>query len=163
MLKAADLMIHSVFVAHQDEQVESVLRKFVDYGIGGMPIVDNANHLVGYISDGDIMRAFATLESSSGTAINLGMFFVALNTPDDPDQDSDFARHFRTLCAKRATEVGGKKTITVHEQTSIVDIAKVLSERKIKKVPVERDGQLVGIVSRGDVIRKVVYRYLRQF
>lgn len=50
-------------------------------------------------------------------------------------------------------DIAQKKVIKVAWDEEIEDIAAILGKKKIKKLPVERNGELVGIISRGDVIR----------
>jgi CBS domain-containing protein len=57
-------------------------------------------------------------------------------------------------------EIAKKKVIKVQWDTPIEEIAAIMGEKKIKKVPVERKGVLVGIISRGDVIRHVFKQFL---
>ncbi len=156
-MRALDIMIHSVITAKDTDTVETVLRKFVEYGIGGMPIVKDGDKMVGYISDGDIMRAFAK-NYQPLHAIETGMYVLTFF--EAMDDDEVFAQQFREFCQRRALDAGVRRVISVKGDDPVDEIARVLSERKIKKVPVVRDGHLVGIISRGDVIRKVVYRYL---
>jgi CBS domain-containing protein len=161
-VKARDIMIHSVIKAHVDDDVKSVLRKFVEHGIGGMPIVDDANRVVGYISDGDVMRAFSRHYSrfrTIDTGYYVVSFFVGIEAESD-EEDADFRAHFQEFCRKKAIDAGVRKAICVQEDDGLETVARILSERKIKKVPVVRDGTLVGIISRGDVIRQVVHRFM---
>ena len=56
-------------------------------------------------------------------------------------------------------EIAQKKVHKVLWNVELEDIAAILGEKQIKKLPVERDGALVGIISRGDVIR-ATFRHL---
>ncbi|RIV21974.1 CBS domain-containing protein [Alicyclobacillaceae bacterium I2511] len=156
-MKATDIMIHSVITVRGSDTVETVLRKFVEYGIGGMPIINDGGRMMGYISDGDIMRAFAK-NYQSLHVVETGMYVMTFF--EAMDDDEIFAEEFREFCQHRVLDVGVRRVISVKGDDPIDVIARVLSERKIKKVPVVHDGNLIGIISRGDVIRKVVYRYL---
>lgn len=60
----------------------------------------------------------------------------------------------------RVAEIMSRDVITVNEETPVGDIAILLSERKIKRVPVVRQGRLVGIVSRGDIVHAVALGHL---
>ena len=56
----------------------------------------------------------------------------------------------------RASDLMSAPVITVSEETSLRDIADILTSRRIKRVPVVRDGRIVGIVSRADLVRALV-------
>ena len=55
----------------------------------------------------------------------------------------------------RVSEIMSNKIISVNEETPVSEIALLLTERKIKRVPVVQDGKLVGIVSRADIVHAV--------
>jgi CBS domain-containing protein len=157
-MKAADIMIHSVFTAKPDETVMSVLQKFVNHKIGGMPIVNDRNEIVGYISDGDIMRGFSRhgqRVQTIDTGYYVAMFFSGMT------EDEDFQRRFLEFCRQKAIHAGVNRPIYVSAAAPLEDVARVLGSKKIKKVPIVSNGQLVGIISRGDVMRKVVERYIK--
>jgi CBS domain-containing protein len=60
----------------------------------------------------------------------------------------------------RVADIMSHNVTTVEEDTPVGDIAMLLSERKIKRVPVVRQGRLVGIVSRGDIVHAVAMGHL---
>jgi CBS domain-containing protein len=60
----------------------------------------------------------------------------------------------------RVSDIMSHEIIAVDEETPVGDIAQLLSERKIKRVPVVRDGKLVGIVSRADIVNAVAQGHL---
>lgn len=164
MLHVRDIMIKDVYTVRRDDSVQTVLEKFVEYRISGMPIVDDEHKLAGYISDGDIMRV---LGKHIGDPMNswvsaLGSYYGMFVATGDAEsaQIDELRENALAVCKKLASQVGNKKVITVSEDDNLVDVAELLSKRKIKKVPVVRDGFLVGIVSRGDVVRAVVQKVL---
>lgn len=164
MLLASDIMIRDVYTAHRDDKVQTVLEKFAQYRISGMPLVDNANHIVGYISDGDIMRYLGRHVDVSVTSwIGAVGFYYGTTMTDDAYNQMDIdelKENVQDVCEKTAGQVGVRRVITIEEDDNLVDVADTLSRRKIKKVPVTKDGILTGIVSRGDVVRAVVQKVL---
>jgi CBS domain-containing protein len=165
MLKVRDIMIHNVYSVQKTDIVRKALEKFAQFRISGMPIVDNANRLLGYISDGDIMRHLGKSANSSFLSwVSMLGYYYGLELPASDDTPSDevdeFKKNALALCNKNVLEVGVKRVIKVKEEDSLVSIAEILARRNIKKVPVVRDEILVGIVSRGDVVRAVVKEFL---
>jgi len=55
----------------------------------------------------------------------------------------------------RVADIMSHEVIFVSEETSVSEIAMLLTERKIKRVPIVNDGKLVGIVSRADIVHAV--------
>ena len=84
---------------------------------------------------------------------------IGLNSSTDIEYD-ELKENLQRVIGLNVLEVGVKKVLAVKEQDDIVAVADLLSKRKIKKVPVERERQLIGIVSRGDVVRAVVKTFL---
>ena|SRR5215467_3951238 len=61
------------------------------------------------------------------------------------------------LCAR---DIMSTEVIAVDEETLIGEVAKLMSKRNIKRVPVMRNGKMVGIISRGDIVEAVAQGYL---
>lgn len=55
-MKAHEIMISNVYKVKETDNIRSVIKKFIEYHISGVPVVNNKNEIVAYISDGDIMR-----------------------------------------------------------------------------------------------------------
>lgn len=160
-------MIHNVYSVQKTDIVKKALEKFAHYRISGMPIVDNGNRLLGYISDGDIMRHLGrTTNSGFASWVSMLGYYYGLDVPvaDEvrlPAEEVDeFKKNALNLCNKNVLDVGVKKVIKVKEDDGLVSVADILAKRSIKKVPVVRDNVLVGIISRGDVVRAVVKEFL---
>jgi CBS domain-containing protein len=166
MLKIKDIMIHNVYSVQKTDIVKKALEKFAEFRISGMPIVDNANRLLGYISDGDIMRHLGKSANSGFLSwVSMLGYYYGLELPASDDTQpveevDEFKKNALQLCSRNVLEVGVKRVIKVKEDDSLVSVAEILARRNIKKVPVVRNDVLVGIVSRGDVVRAVVKEFL---
>lgn len=165
-MKVKDIMIRDIFYISKDDKVRTVLEKFAQHRISGMPIVDSSMRLVGYISDGDIMRF---LGKHMNQSYNSWFSFIVqdygyvVQESNDEQLQEDFDQikeNVLQLSNRKVQDVGVKNVITVQEDDDLVKVAEILAKRHIKKVPVVRNGTLVGIVSRGDVVRAVVQRFL---
>ena len=165
-MMVSDVMTREVYMAEQTDSVRDVLEKFATYRIGGMPIVDAEHRIVGYISDGDLMRHLGRSTNSDISYFTFAMAFpgyfdglAAVNTETD-DMD-ELRRNVTEICHKNAMEVGVKRVITVTAVDDLVQVSAILAQRKIKKVPViDENRKVIGIVSRGDVVRAVVRTFL---
>lgn len=163
-MKARDVMISDVYVAHKDDTVEDVLHKFATHRIGGMPIIDLNNKVIGYISDGDIMRFLGKRTGYTQTFLSLTADYVFYVEPDEGQQRDldDFRRNFQDVRKQSVLDVGIKRAVCVTDDEEIQEVARILGQKKFKKVPVVRNDRLVGIISRGDVIRMAVQRFLSE-
>ncbi|MDQ6597257.1 CBS domain-containing protein [Bacillus salipaludis] len=144
-MQAHDIMISQVHKVKDTDTVRSVIEKFIEFGISGLPIVNDRNEIVGYISDGDILRFIGKHEDRI-----VDSFYYAFVIKGD---NEEFEERERRILALNVMEIAQKKVYKVSWDEEMENIAAVLGKKQIKKVPVERNGVLVGIISRGDVIR----------
>ncbi|WP_186578770.1 CBS domain-containing protein [Aquibacillus kalidii] len=151
-MKAHEIMISQVHKVKENATVRSVIEKFIEYRISGLPIVNDRNEIVGYISDGDIMRYIGKHKD----VVVSSFFFVSIIKGDE----EEFEQRLKSILDLNVLNIAKKKVVKVDWQEQIENIAAILGEKQIKKLPVDRDGVLVGIISRGDVIRNAFNRIL---
>ncbi|MDQ1910800.1 CBS domain-containing protein [Paenibacillus sp. GD4] len=144
-MQAHEIMISPVYKVKVDDTVRSVVEKFIKYRISGMPVVNDRNEIVAYISDGDIMRYIGKHEDQV-----VDFFFYMGVIHGDDEQYEERAKRILNV---NVLAIAQKKVYTVAWDEDIENIAALLGKKRIKKLPVERRGVLVGIISRGDVIR----------
>ncbi|MFC4968720.1 CBS domain-containing protein [Paenibacillus sp. GCM10023248] len=144
-MKAHDIMVRQVYKVKEDDPVRSVIEKFINYRISGLPVVNERNEVVAYLSDGDIMRYIGKHEDH----VFGSYFYTAVIRGDN----EEFDERVRSLLSLNVLQIARKKVIAVNAEEEIEQIAAILGKKRIKKLPVIRNGVLVGIISRGDVIR----------
>lgn len=111
----------------------------------GVPVVDGANKVVGFISDGDIMKYIGRSDASVLDA-TLMLYRVADN--------ENFAQRVTDLIDLNVMRIATKDVVSVQLDTEIDEACRLMAEKRIKKMPVvSSDGTLVGSLSRSDVIR----------
>jgi CBS domain-containing protein len=129
----------------QSDTVRSVIEKFIEHRISGLPVVNDRNEIVAYVSDGDIMRYIGKHKDRIIDTWNFTAFIQG--------DDEEFEERVKRLLSLNVMVIAKKKVLKVQWDEEIENIAAILGKKQIKKLPVERDGKLVGIISRGDVIR----------
>ncbi|REB11012.1 CBS domain-containing protein [Sporosarcina sp. BI001-red] len=152
-MKAQDIMIENVYLVNEKDTVRRVIQTFIDQRISGMPIVNNDMKLVGYISDGDIMRYIGKHKD----IVVDSLYTVNVFNGDD----APFEERVRRSLDLNVMDIATKKVISVTTETSEEKIAAILGKKQIKKLPVEQDSKLVGIISRGDVLRNTFKSILK--
>lgn len=146
-MQAHEIMIRQVYKVKEYDTVRSVIDRFIQHRISGLPVVNDRNEVVAYISDGDIMRYIG---KHPNLVINSIYFTAVLRGDVDKFDDKT-----TSLLCSNVMDIAKRKVITVPWNEEVENIAAILGEKHIKKLPVERNGVLVGIISRGDVIRNV--------
>ncbi|WP_400243764.1 CBS domain-containing protein [Niallia sp. JL1B1071] len=142
---AYDIMVSQVYKVKESDTVRSVIEKFIDYKISGLPIVNDRNEIVGFISDGDVLRYIGKHDDHIIDSI----YYAVVIKGDD----EDFDQRLQSLLHLNVMKIAKKKVVKVAWDEKMENIAALLGKKQIKKVPVEKNGILVGIISRGDVIR----------
>lgn len=145
--KIRDIMETQVYTIHEDATIREVIQALVDRKTNGLPIVNNDNKVVGFISDGDIMKFIA---KQNPRIIDMTSFITVWY-----DTDS-FETKLEDLMQLNVMELATTKIISVDADDAVDEVARVLGEKKIKKVPVLEDGKLVGVINRGDILRYIL-------
>lgn len=144
-MRARDLMTRDPVTIPPDATLAMVARILGERGFSGAPVVDKDGKLLGMVTEGDLIRRIAAPEDQPRGWLR------SFLTPAGR-QAATFARtHGQT-----ARDVMTGALVTAEEDTPIERIAKAMEERGIRRVPVVREGRLVGIVSRADLIRALL-------
>jgi CBS domain-containing protein len=143
-MKARDVMVAPVITVKPDSSVREVAKLFLDRKISAAPVVDDKGKLVGIVSEGDLLHRTeaGTKKHRSG----LLRFLTAGET---------LAAEYIKAHARKVADVMTKTVVTAAPDTALRDIAMLMERHAIKRVPIVRDGSLVGIVSRANIIQAV--------
>jgi CBS domain-containing protein len=128
-----------------DAPLEAVAHALADRGISGAPVVDSTGTLLGMVTEGDLIKRLSAKDRVE-TGWFAGLFQSAAG------QAARYAR----VHGHKARDVMTTDLATVSEDTSIEHIARIIEDKGIRRVPVVRDGKLVGLVSRADLIRAMI-------
>jgi CBS domain-containing protein len=125
----------------EDTPVEEIARALVTRRISAVPVIDLDEKLVGIVSEGDLMRQSVTDKGTRNA-------WWLERLVDSDDQ----ARSFAQARGRLAKDVMSTSVITAVETDSLAGIARILEKHKVKRVPIVRQGKLVGIVSRANLL-----------
>ncbi|MGA3005796.1 MAG: CBS domain-containing protein [Acetobacteraceae bacterium] len=145
-MHAADVMATNVITVTPDTSVKDLAAVLSRHGISGVPVVDAANALVGIVSEGDLLH-----RAETGTERRTERRRV--RWLDSFAADRDLARDYVKSHANTVGDVMTRDVITVSETAALDDVANLLEINRIKRVPVVRDGNVVGIISRANLVR----------
>ena len=114
----------------------------------GVSVVSKAGELVGYVTDGDAMRYLARTDVN----VSMGTAGISLSVSDPESIEARLAN----LADLNVMELATKRVVSVEVDTPLDVACGVLAGKRIKKVPVTRDGKLVGALSRRNILRAMV-------
>ncbi|MDM5336527.1 CBS domain-containing protein [Fictibacillus enclensis] len=153
-MKVKEFMISNVITAKPDDTLQDVMSLIVHKKIGGMPIVDEEGKLLGMVSDGDILRAIKPRERQ----IYDFFTFVIYEQKQELEQ---FLKELGEVSVIKIAKRNG--LITVSPEDEMEKVLQLLAKHHFKKLPVvNEEKRVVGVISRGDVIRKIEQTILRQ-
>jgi CBS domain-containing protein len=141
-MNASDIMVTGVITTTRDGDVQDVAKLLLANRISAVPVVDAAGKLVGMVSEGDLLR-----RGEAGTGHERAWWLRLLM-----DRDILAAEYLKEHSRKIA-DVMTRDVVVAHPETSVADIATLLERHRIKRVPIVRDGILVGVVSRANLIQ----------
>jgi CBS domain-containing protein len=148
-MRAKDIMTENVVTVTRDMGVPDVAKLLLERNISGVPVVDDNGAVVGIVTEGDLIQRKGAGETGSRHSSWWLRLF------GDP---SDSAGQYIKTHGMRAADIMTRDVLTVDAETPTGDIARIMAERHIKRVPVVCDGLLVGIVSRSNLLRGMVTR-----
>ncbi len=149
LLTAGDLMTGDVAVVRSDASLRDAVRAMAKRGISGIPVVDSDGSVVGMLTEGDLLRwheGYTDRQEHWLEMLAEGLELAPEFLKGILEQNS----MVRTVMSA--------SVITVTEDTPAREVAQLMYTKHIKRVPVMRDGKLVGIVSRSDLIRALSQR-----
>jgi len=142
-LTAAELMTPDVRTVRPDTALRTAIKLMLAGGFSGMPVVDEAGKAIGMLTEGDLIRW--TEQQTPRARWWLDML------ADGHELSGEFMAAIRDEHAKVRAAMT-KPVVGVTEKTPVRDVARLLAEQGIKRVPVLRDDRPVGIITRRDLV-----------
>jgi len=141
-MRAMDVMTSEVITVDENASVQAVAKLLAERGISAVPVVDKANRVIGMVSEGDLLH-----RAETGTERRRSWWLEMMASTNK------LAGDYVKSHSGQVKDVMTRDVVSVIETTPVADIAILLETNRIKRVPVVRDGKLVGIVSRANLVR----------
>jgi CBS domain-containing protein len=144
-MDAADIMTRFVVSVLPDATMTEIAKTLAQHAISGVPVCEADGRLVGIVTEGDLVRP---LMKSRERRRDWWLRHLAEGT----DLAPEFVNYIKggQACAR---ELMRASVITAADTTSVGDIAEMMINNDIKRVPIVRDGKLAGIVTRADLVK----------
>jgi len=144
-MKAQDVMTRDVITIDPDSTVLQAARLMLQHHVSGLPVVDGNGNLVGVLSEGDFLRRRETK-----TERRRSRWLEFLMGP------GRMAAEYSHSHGSKVSEVMSTDVQSVEQDTALEDIVELMERKRIKRVPVLCGGQLVGIVTRSNLMHAMV-------
>ncbi len=141
-MRVAEIMTRAVKTVRPSTPVQDIVQILIAERISAVPVVNDQDLLVGIVSEADLLH-----RPETGTELRRPWWLDLFSDPDAR------AEAFMKAHGRTAQEVMSRGIEFVAEDTPLDVAAKVMDQRRIRRLPVLRDGRVVGIVARADLIR----------
>ncbi len=141
-MDVSDVMTRGIVSATPDMNLEDAARLMVQARLSGLPVIDQLGTLVGMITEGDLLR-----RAELGTAGDGPGWLTSFFSPGRSAQD-----YIRTH-ARKVGDLMTRDVVTVGEEAPLADVVALMQSHGIKRLPVIKEGRLVGIVARADLLK----------
>ncbi|HML08974.1 MAG TPA: CBS domain-containing protein [Xanthobacteraceae bacterium] len=144
-MQVRDVMTRHVISVAADDPVLKAAQLMLRHGVSGLPVVDAAGKLVGIVTEGDFLR-----RGEIGTQRRRAKWLEFLVGPGRLASEYVHAR------GRRVDEIMTPDPRSVGEDDSLQTVVELMEHHRIKRLPVVRDGRLVGILSRANLLHALV-------
>ena len=145
MLTARDIMTREVITIGPGASVEDLAKLLATHRISGVPVTDDQGALVGVVTQSDLVQRSRDLDLPP--ALNILDLHLFLETP------SHFHKRLEKLLGDRVKDIMTAPPVTVSPNTSVSEIARLMTVKGVHTLPVVEAGKIVGIVGKLDLIR----------
>jgi CBS domain-containing protein len=140
-MRVKDVMTPKVISVGVDETVVNAARLMLQHQISGLPVVDKKGELVGIVSEGDFLR-----RGELGTRRRRPKWLEFLLGP------GKLAQEYVHASSKKIEDVKTPDPRTIDDDESLETVVDMMERHRIKRIPVTRDGRVVGIISRANLM-----------
>lgn len=144
-MRAKDVMIRNVIFVNKEDKLDQVISVLMKNHVSGVPVVDKDNHLVGIVTQKDLV--------TKENGINISSYITLMESILLVDEKMTNQAVSKKLEGLTAADVMSTPVYAVHLETTIEEIVTLMMNRHINRIPVvDRENQLVGIIGRNDLL-----------
>lgn len=144
-LKVKNVMVKDVIFLKPGMPVSEAAEIFVKNDINGAPVLDDENKLVGIVTDSDLLMQDVRVHFPTSIQLLAGTILLG--------SEKKFEERFRRAIGAKVADVMTKEVHTAHMDDTLEDVATLMAEKGIGRVPIMDDNKVVGIVTKRDIIK----------
>ena len=155
MATAQDIMIHDVVSVRSDVSIRDMLLLFADRKVSGVPVLEDHTRLVGMVTIGDLLKHLEEHQQPHTIDVFAFVFFYTERKALPDRVRQVIGEPVRVIMTTR-------RLVTVRPETDLDEVADIFARERFKKLPVVNERkEVVGVISRGDLIRHIVRSMLQ--
>jgi CBS domain-containing protein len=155
MISVQNAMEKNVITLRRVDKIEEAAKALRKNKISGAPVMDEDQNMVGIISEGDIMRLLEVHSPNLNLILPSPLDLIELPIRMKHEYD-EISEGIKKAALVLTQEIMTKKVVSISPNKSISDAAELMDSHRIKRLPVVDNGELVGIITRGDIIGAMV-------
>ncbi|WP_299415753.1 CBS domain-containing protein [Acaryochloris sp. IP29b_bin.148] len=141
-----DFMTADPIAVSPTDSLETVIKLLEEHRISGLPVVDKAHHVVGIISEGDLLVRESPMKPP--------LYMTLLGSVIYFESPKQFHQHMQKALGMLVQDVMSAKPITTQPDMPLATAANIMLDKKINRLPVvDTDQTLMGIITRHDLVR----------
>ncbi len=141
-MNASNVMTRNVVTISSNASILEAIRLMLQNRISGLPVVDGTGSLVGIVTEGDLLR-----RTEIGTQRRRARWLEFLMGPGRMSEE------YVHSSGRKVNEVMNPDVRAISEETPLAEIVQTMERHRVKRLPVLKDGKLVGIVARANLLR----------
>ncbi len=148
MLQAKDIMTRDVISVDMKTPVKELARLLVKKNISGVPVIDTDGVLRGIVTEKDLISRDKKLHLPTVVTLFDAVIYL--------ESEKHFKEDLKKLAASTVEDIMVSSVVTILEETSLREIATLMADEGKDLLPVLREGKVVGIVGKADVVRSMI-------
>ena len=146
-MKVREIMSRDVKTVTPATSVKDAAQMMIDSDIGALPVMDEGGDLAGMVTESDLIM--------QDVKVHFPTYFQLLDGFVYLGSISKFESQLKKAVAARVSDVMTTDIVTVTAEADVEDVATMMVERDISRIPVLEDGKLAGIVTKHDIVRAI--------
>lgn len=146
-MKAKEIMTKDVVTVTKEMTIEELARLFSRHGFSGAPVADEEGKLIGIVTENDLIKMEQRLHIPTVVTIFDAVIYLG--------SSKKFEEDIKRMAATKVEDIYKKDVVTITENSTIQEIATIMSEKNIHHLPVVRKGKLVGIIGKKDIVKAI--------
>jgi len=144
---AKEIMTKNPIAVSPEDKIEEVTKILLENKISGVPVVDENHHVVGIVSEKDLMHKADELKIPFYVTLFDSIIFL-----ENPIRFNNELKKYTAYLVKEAMT---KNVISVNENAPLAEVVELLQKKNVNRLPVIRNDKLIGIITRNDVLKAI--------
>ncbi len=144
-MTAKDIMTRDVITVKPGTSIEELSNSLADNRISGTPVVSDDGLLVGIVTEKDLIR--------QNSRLHIPTFFRIFDAVITFDRPGEMLDEMKRMAATTVDEICTKDVVTIEPDTTVSEIATIMTDKNVHLLPVVEAGEIVGIIGKADMVR----------